>query len=396
MRNLGKLYSCGIFPSADDQKVDSGWLSIGICVGCGLVQLLEDYDHTKLYTESYGYRSSLNESMVVHLDSIADEISEYLTNLGNCESIKHLDIGSNDATLLKQVRSKYGSQKIELTQLGVDPSGGGFRKYYETAELVVEPFQYSLAKNLSSKFHVISSIAMFYDLPDPVDFVNGIKLALDSNGIWISEQSYFFRMIEQNAFDTICQEHLEYYSVRDVSNICLKVGLELFDVKFNDVNGGSFRFYVQHIGGSNTKTERLERALLEESTKDKKQLLEQMFEQVDILRKNLVAYLIDCKERGLEVHGYGASTKGNTLLQFFGITADLLPCIAERNEDKFGKFTPGTLIPIVSESESRKRNPYAYLVLPWHFRSAILLREAPYINSTNVKFVFPLPELEIV
>jgi hypothetical protein len=167
-------------------------------------------------------------------------------------------------------------------------------------------------------------------------------------------------------------------------------------VKFNDTNGGSFRFYVQHKNGKNTKTQRLDMALKRESSKNKRTSLEQMFSKVDILKVSLLAFLTECKDRGLEVHGYGASTKGNTLLQFFGITPDLLPYIAERNEDKFGKYTPGTLIPIVSESESKKRNPYAYLVLPWHFKSAILAREASYIKATNVKFVFPLPEIEIV
>ena len=396
VRNLGSLYSCGIFPSTTTQKVDSGYLAIGICVKCELVQLLEDYDHTKLYTESYGYRSSLNESMVAHLSTIAEEVSDYLCKSNENEKINHLDIGSNDATLLNQVRKKCELRGASINQLGVDPSGNGFRKYYQYSELVVEPFHDALAQELESKYQVISSIAMFYDLPDPIDFVKGIKHALHENGIWISEQSYFFRMIEQNAFDTICQEHLEYYTITDIVNFCNSVGLELFDVKFNDINGGSFRFYVQHKNGKNNKTQRLDLALQKESVKNKRTSLEQMFTKVDTLKANLLAYLIDCKDRGLEVHGYGASTKGNTLLQFFGITPDLLSCIAERNEDKFGKYTPGTLIPIVSESESRERNPHVYLVLPWHFRSAILAREADYIRATNVKFVFPLPEMEIV
>ena len=396
VRNLGSLYSCGIFPSSVSQKVDSGYLAIGICVKCELVQLLEDYDHTKLYTESYGYRSSLNESMVAHLDSIAEEISDYLCTIKKSETINHLDIGSNDATLLNQVRNKCRSNGVTIKQLGVDPSGTGFRKYYEDANLIVEPFDHTLAQRLDSKYQVISSIAMFYDLPDPIDFISGIKDALDVDGIWISEQSYFFRMIEQNAFDTICQEHLEYYTITDIVNFCNSVGLELFDVKFNDINGGSFRFYVQHKNGTSAKTQRLELALEKEASKNKRTALEQMFGKVDILKVSLLNFLTECKNSGLEVHGYGASTKGNTLLQFFGITPDLLPYIAERNEDKFGKFTPGTLIPIVSEAESKKRNPYAYLVLPWHFKAAILLREAEYIDSTNVKFVFPLPELEIV
>jgi hypothetical protein len=240
VRNLGSLYSCGIFPSTFSQKVDSGYLAIGICVKCELVQLLEDYDHTKLYTESYGYRSSLNESMIAHLDTIAEEILDYLCMTNKSETINHLDIGSNDATLLNQVRNKCKLKGVTIKQLGVDPSGTGFRKYYQDADLIVKPFDHTLAQKLDSKYQVISSIAMFYDLPDPIDFISGIKDALDVGGVWISEQSYFFRMIEQNAFDTICQEHLEYYTITDIVNFCNSVGLELFDVKFNDINGGSF------------------------------------------------------------------------------------------------------------------------------------------------------------
>ena len=121
-----------------------------------------------------------------------------------------------------------------------------------------------------------------------------------------------------------------------------------------------------------------------------------MFKNVNKIRKELLDFLTKCKADGLEVHGYGASTKGNTLLQYFGIGTDLLPYIAERNVDKFGKLTPGTFIPIISEEESKSRNPYAYLVLPWHFKDMILEREKKFITETNTKFCFPLPKLQII
>jgi len=396
IKNLGELYSCGIFPSEPNQNIDSGILAIGICQSCGLVQLLEDYDHTKLYTESYGYRSSLNESMVAHLDTIAEEVSIFLQSAIQPGVARHLDIGSNDATLLKQVQVKCKQKDQQVTQLGIDPSGEGFKQYYSEVELIVEPFQKEVALKLDKKFQVISSIAMFYDLPDPIDFVHGIKSVLDSNGVWISEQSYFGRMIEQNAFDTICQEHLEYYSIQDIVNLCEASELELFDVKFNDINGGSFRFYAQHKGGGRSKSSALNLALGKEAAKDKRISLAGMFEQTEQLKDQVLQFLHKCKSDGLEVHGYGASTKGNTLLQYFGITSDLIPFIAERNEDKFGKYTPGTKIPIISEQDSKVKKPYAYFVLPWHFKSAILLREASFRESTGTKFCFPLPTFEII
>lgn len=396
VKNLGELYSCGIFPSEPNQNVDSGILSIGICQSCGLVQLLEDYDHTKLYTESYGYRSSLNESMVAHLETIAEEISRFLKDSIEMGIVHHLDIGSNDATLLKQVQSRCSDKARGIYQLGVDPSGDGFKQFYSDIELIVEPFEKRVALGLNKKFQVISSIAMFYDLPDPNDFVQAIKAVLHLNGVWISEQSYFGRMIEQNAFDTICQEHLEYYSIQDIVNLCDANELELFDVKFNDVNGGSFRFYAQHKGGIRTKSSALNLAIDNEAIRDKRSALNEMFQQTELLKGQVLQFLQKCKDEGLEVHGYGASTKGNTLLQYFGITSELLPFIAERNEDKFSKFTPGTKIPIISEQASKAKKPYAYLVLPWHFKSAILIREGSFRESTGTKFCFPLPTFEII
>jgi len=396
VKKLGELYSCGIFPKNLSEHVDRGMLSIGICESCSLVQLLEDYDHNSLYTDSYGYRSSLNESMVAHLNEIASEISPMLMALDHEKEINHLDIGSNDATLLNQVWEKIKDSGNKFNQIGVDPSGDGYRRFYKNSDLVVAPFNLDAAREINKKFNIISSIAMFYDLPDPRDFVGAISLALSPDGIWISEQSYFFRMVEQDAFDTICQEHIEYYSISDVMNLCNAAGLELFDVKFNEINGGSFRFYAQHRGGVKLKTPELLAALQIESERDKKQELLAMFERIEKLKDVTVQFLSDCKSKGLEVHGYGASTKGNTLLQYFGIGPELLPYIAERNEDKFGKFTPGTHIPIISESESKSRSPYAYFVLPWHFKEAILTRELEFRQSTDTKFCFPLPKWELV
>jgi len=396
IKNLGNLYSCGIFPNSIETEVDSGILAIGICPNCELVQLLENYDHNKLYTESYGYRSSLNESMVVHLELIASEIHNFLSENSAGVQSNHLDIGSNDATLINQVDKFSGESGLQISQIGIDPSGSGFRKFYKHDNLIEKPFKKSLADKLGTKFSVISSIAMFYDLPDPKDFVAGIKQVLSNEGVWISEQSYVFRMFEQNAFDTICQEHLEYYSLSDVKNLCEAVDLELFDVKFNDVNGGSFRFYVQHKNGPRQITNNLRIAMLSELSRNKRKEIEAMFDKVEILKEDLLRYLNNCKSEGLEIHGYGASTKGNTLLQFFGIGPDLISCIAERNEAKYGKYTPGTRIPIVSENESKKLKPHAYLVLPWHFKEAILQRESEFRESTSTKFVFPLPDFQVL
>ena len=394
--DLGELYSCGIFIMPGSTKPTVGRLKLDICSSCDLVQLSQNYDQFELYTNSYGYRSGINESMVEHLMEIAHEVNVHLTK--NKSLVKHLDIGSNDATLLNQVRSLFLIRPSEqrLNQLGIDPTARAFSKNYSKSKLIDKLFDQNLSQLIEDKFDVITSIAMIYDLPNPKDFFSGIKNLLTDDGVWISEQSYFYSMTEQNAFDTICHEHLEYYTLTDIKNICTEVGLCLYDVKFNNVNGGSFRFYVQKINGSRKIENIVQDILNDENTKSKEMAIVKMFKNVNKIRKELLDFLTKCKADGLEVHGYGASTKGNTLLQYFGIGTDLLPYIAERNVDKFGKLTPGTFIPIISEEESKSRNPYAYLVLPWHFKDMILEREKKFITETNTKFCFPLPKLQII
>lgn len=394
--DLGELYSCGIFIMPGSTKPTIGRLKLEICSICDLVQLSQNYDQFELYTNSYGYRSGINESMVDHLKQIAHEVNLHLPK--NKSLVKHLDIGSNDATLLNQVRSLFPIRPSEqrLNQLGIDPTARAFRKNYSQSNLIDKIFDQNLSQLIEDKFEVITSIAMIYDLPNPKDFFSGIKNLLTDDGVWISEQSYFYSMTGQNAFDTICHEHLEYYTLTDIQNICTEVGLCLYDVKFNNVNGGSFRFYVQKIAGSRKIEKVVQDTLNNESNKIKEIAILEMFKNVNQIRKELLDFLTKCKADGLEVHGYGASTKGNTLLQYFGIGTDLVPYIAERNVDKFGKLTPGTFIPIISEEESKSRNPFAYLVLPWHFKDMILEREKKFIAKTNTKFCFPLPKLQII
>ena len=395
VKNFGEFVSCGVFPESQTKTVPSGTLEIRICPNCGLVQLGHDFELSLLYTNSYGYRSGINESMVAHLGIIRDEI---LDNIQRISNFSHLDIGSNDGTLINLVRSKVNSinPKATIRQMGVDPSGSQYMENYVNSKLVNSIFDLTLATQLNTKFDVITSIAMLYDLPDPRNFFSGIKKILAKEGIWISEQSYFFSMVEQNAFDTICHEHIEYYSLSDISNLCELVGLEIFDVKFDHTNGGSFRFFAQHINGSRKKSNIIQTVLENEKQRNKKLEFLQMIERVDQVKIEMMKFLQDCKRLGNVIHGYGASTKGNTLLQYFKVSNDLISFIADRNENKYGKFTPGTNIPIISEYESRRKNPYAYIVLPWHFKDAILTREKTFMQNSGVKFFFPLPYWSLI
>jgi len=399
IHNLGTLSSSGTFPSTRAEIVPEGPLEIGRCVSCGLVQLKHDFNKSILYSDSYGYRSSLQESMVTHLQGIADSASKRIkTSFPEKSSDStFVDIGSNDATLLKQMKKIHGDHG---RYLGVDPSAEKYTELYRDSgiELFAELFDSQTAKNRLGAISadVVTSIAMFYDLEDPVDFALAVSEILNENGIWILEQSYLPDMILNNAFDTICHEHLEYYSLTDISNICERAGLRVFDVEMNNSNGGSFRTFVCHQGNELYPTAPIVNEILfkEDSALSIDNELEEFFVKISDIKRQTLAELRGLASSGKIVHGYGASTKGNTLLQYFGIDESLMPFIAERNPDKYGKFTPGTKIPIISESESRDMKPDYYFVLPWHFRESILARESQFSDSR--RFIFPLPVFEIV
>jgi hypothetical protein len=395
IKDLGNFYSCGIFPSSVTTSVDRGNLQLNLCLECALVQLSCDFNSESLFTNNYGYKSSLNESMVNHLSEIAITCVSHLKS--NKDTATYLDIGSNDGTLLNLVTEKFVKVNTRgLVSIGIDPTAEKFNHNYKSSEIIESLFSYDLAKKLELKFDLITSIAMLYDLPNPLDFFAGIKEVLEPNGIWISEQSYIFSMIENNSFDTICHEHIEYYSINNIKDLCIKVGLEIFDIEMNDINGGSFIFYAQHIGGPNKISDKLIKVLINESTRDIELDLLEMFDRVDEIKRRVNVLLQDLTRQGKIVYGYGASTKGNTLLQYFGISTSVMPFIAERNVNKYDKYTPGSLIPIISETEAKASQPYAFFVLPWHFKEGILMRELQFRQEFGTKFIFPLPNLTII
>lgn len=393
--HLGEQSLTGVFPRRVNQPLTKGPLELVKCHGgadtCGLVQLRHSYSSSELYGENYGYRSSLNRSMVRHLRSKVESLRK-VVDLNERDVV--LDIGSNDGTTL----SFYPT---DLTRVGMDPTAARFREYYEPGIQVVADFFSAdrFQKEIDGrKAKIVTSIAMFYDLEHPLSFVNEIADILDHNGIWHFEQSYTPLMLSQTAYDTICHEHLEYYSLRQVKWMLDRCGLKIIDVEINDVNGGSFAVTAARAESTlKPDTETIERITREESTigMDALRPYERFAQRVFEHRKNLVDLLERLSQNGSRVFGYGASTKGNVILQFCGITTAQLPCIAEVNEDKFGCFTPGTNIPIVSEAEAHSLDPEYFLVMPWHFRENLLQREAGFLKSGG-KMIFPLPTIEVV
>jgi hypothetical protein len=306
-----------------------------------------------------------------------------------------LDIGCNDGTLLLNYP---GSSR----RFGVDPSD--IANTIEDSVTVINttfPSEQALSVLPERGCDIVTSIAMFYDLEAPVDFAMAVRNLLKPNGIWVFEMSYLPLMLLQNSFDTICHEHLEYYSLAVLEEIAARAGLRLFKVELNDCNGGSIRCYACHASqnnyGSAEDRDFIHRLRIREFEMelDTDRPYLQFQERINRVRDDLNKLLFDIRAKGERIHIYGASTKGNVLLQWYGINRLVVDCAADRNLQKVGSRTLGTEIPIISEEESRAAKPDYYLVLPWHFRDEFLRRERDTIES-GTKMIFPLPTVEIV
>jgi hypothetical protein len=389
--SLGEQYLTGVFPKTKNEEVTIGPVDLVWCPDSGLLQMKQSYSLDEMYGDNYGYRSGLNASMVKHLQKKI----KTLENLAKpSEKDLVIDIGSNDATSLKAYSGNF-------KKVGIDPTGKKFKEYY-TNDLVLIP-DFFTAKNFKNIFpnekaRIITSIAMFYDLEDPKSFVTDICDCLEDDGIWHFEQSYMPSMLRTNSYDTICHEHLEFYSFKVVKNILESCGLKVVDVQMNSINGGSFAVTAAKKGSKYVPNSPIINWLLNQedemgldTVKPYLEFAERTFRH----RKNLTDLIKALVNDGKKVFGYGASTKGNVLLQFCGLTENEIPFIAEVNEEKFGSYTPGTKIPIISEKEAKDMEPDYFLVLPWHFKDNILSREEEFISKGG-KFIFPLPEIEII
>ena len=389
--NLGTQAMTGVFPGNPQEPVGEGPLEVAWCPDSGLLQLKHSFEATEMYGDNYGYRSGLNQSMVDHLTHKVRHL-ERLSGLAAGDTV--LDIGSNDCTLLNAYRDG-------LERVGIDPTGAKFRAFYpKDVKLVTDFFSASAYVATGARPpKVVTSIAMFYDLEDPIDFARQVASVLRPDGLWHFEQSYMPSMLRMNSYDTICHEHLEYYSLGVVQKILQAAGLKAIDVGMNNVNGGSFAVTAAHRENKSLPENRAVIDWLLEQ-EDRMGLgtprpFRDFEERVFRHRDDLTRLIRSLNGDGKKILGYGASTKGNVVLQFCGFGPDDIPAIAEVNAEKFGRVTPGSHIPIVSEQQAKAMNPDYFLVLPWHFKDSILRREKDYLAGGG-KFIFPFPEIEIV
>ena len=387
--DFGDLVLTGVFPATADEVVPSGRVRLVLCQECGLVQLGDTFPPEDMYGDNYGYRSGLNASMVAHLERIAHR----LESRGQLQEGDHvLDIGANDGTLLRSYRTPG------LRRIGIDPTIAKFREYYPDDIAAVDDFFGADAywANASAPASIVTSIAMFYDLEDPVAFARDIASVLTDDGVWYFEQSYMPWMLRSGAYDTICHEHLEYYSLTTIKRILDDAGLHLVDAATNAVNGGSISVVASRSPGSGPSV--YAQWLLEQERNDRVHSPEAWVEfrqKVMARQKDLHSLLSRLVDSGATVMALGASTKGNVLVLTTPVTEQLVSKVGDVNPYKFGRFLPGSGIPIVSEVEVLAENPDYLLILPWHFRETFMVSLAPYL-ARGGRLIFPLPDLEVV
>ena len=396
--DLGNQALSRRFPGKDDPDPPRAPLVLVKCDNsqnpdaCGLVQLKHSVPPLEMYTCGYGYRSGINKTMSVHLADITGK-AQKIVRLEKNDIV--LDIGSNDGTLLKSY------SRDDIRRIGMDPGGEQYKKYYSGEIRLVSDF--FTASNFKSVFphdkaKIITSIAMFYDLEKPMEFVNNIRQILHRDGVWILEQSYLPAMLAMNSFDTICHEHLEYYAFHQIDWMLRQNNLKAIDIELNDTNGGSFKIYVTHADSELSRNSAALDTVIrsEQDLKlDSEKPYREFCTRVEKIKTHLKTLLRTEKDKGKKIFVYGASTKGNVLLQYFNIDSSLITAAAERNPEKWGSRTPGTNIPIISEEEARKLKPDYFLPLPWHFKHEFIERESRFLKDGG-KFIFPLPEVEVV
>jgi NDP-4-keto-2,6-dideoxyhexose 3-C-methyltransferase len=389
--DLGEQMLTGVFPRTKGEHITTGPLKLVKCTGganvCGLLQLEYSYDVSEMYGDNYGYRSGLNASMVEHLDKKVKKIL-CMVNLQKGDLV--VDIGSNDSTTLQAYPSNGP------TLIGIDPTGMKFNNYYPSnIQLIADFFAADLLKERfpNKKAKVITSFSMFYDLENPMRFMQEIHEVLADDGIWVFEQSYMPTMLKMNSYDTVCHEHLEYYALQQIKWMTDRIGFNIIDVELNDINGGSFSVTVtkstkgittiplvqkildnEHENGLDTLTPHNEFALRVARAKD-----------------DLLEFIRSARSEGKTVAALGASTKGNVILQYCGLTERDIQGIGEVNIEKYGCFTPGTWIPIIPEENLLGGKMDYLIVLPWHFKNF-------FVSNARLKsetLVFPLPRVEI-
>ncbi|OGH23437.1 MAG: hypothetical protein A2629_00115 [Candidatus Levybacteria bacterium RIFCSPHIGHO2_01_FULL_41_15] len=386
--SFGNLYLSDFLKT--NKKPPKYPLALVLCQNCSLLQLRHTTPPSLLYTDNYGYKSGINQTMKDHLKEI---VLVSLRKLGKRKNkIIAVDIGANDGTLV----SFYPKN---VYKIGIEPIKKLAKECKDYSDIVINDyFNYPSYKKYlgNKKANIITAISCFYDIANPNKFLHDITKILKEDGIFVIQQNYLKSMLEQNAFDNVVHEHLEYYSLLSLQNLLKKHNLEVFNVEVNEINGGSFRTYIcfrkkKPISESVKNLLMTEKRLNFDRKTIYKEFAKRVKENKNILKKFIKTEI----KKGKKIYVYGASTRGNTLFQYFKLNKKLIPYAVERNPEKWGKKIASVGIPIISEQQARKDKPDYMLVLPWFFKEEFLKREKEYLEKGG-HLIFPLPQLEII
>lgn len=392
-KNFKKVFDCGemyqsqfIDSPSDTESLPKFRTQLKECQSCGMVQLNELLAPDTMYRE-YFYRSSTNSSMVESLKDVASHAMKYRPS---AQELKILDIGCNDGTLLKI----FGDYRVKLFRVGFDPANNLAPFASQNCDVFINDYFNGNVYFNNTKFDIITSIAMFYDVPKPHEFIKNIKKHLSFSGIWVIQMTDILSMFMSGAFDNIVHEHIAYYSLKVMNNILTQHGLRILDISYNNVNGSSVRLVVGHdnyIGSDLKVSPSVEQYLNLEKNLFSVYNWDSFRKKIKIVKGKILAFLANHPN----VYAIGASTKGNTLLQMFSLNQDNIKAVLEVNPDKFCKYMVGSNIPIISEEAGFSQNPEYLLVLPWHFIENFKTKYVDFLEKGG-KFIVPLPNPQIV
>ena len=350
---IGKQPLSGFFYSQKKYNLKKYSLDLYKCLKCNLIQLNNKIKPKKMYGKHYGYQTSLSQLMISHLKKKIYKITK-LNILRKNDNI--LDIGSNDGTFLKLLGKKYNLW-------GVDPSAKKFKKNYKEMNLITSFFSkkniVKKNKNKKIKFKLITSFAVFYDVDEPNNFCKDIENLLDDDGVWVCEFSYFPLMLKNLTFDQICHEHLVYYTFNVFEDIVKKNNLKVIDYQLNEINGGSIEIIIAKNNFKRNPNTANIKKLKNDENKISFNSFKNFEKRISQSKERLTSFI----KMNYPIAGYGASTKGNIVLNYNNLNSKKIAYICDANKKKFGKFTPGSNIKIISKDKMRKLNPKFLLVL---------------------------------
>lgn len=387
-KNLKKIFYLGNFFVSNFVKknnISKGNIKCPLdllyCSNCTLIQLSHIAPQELMYRRHYWYKSGVTKTM---REALREIYTSSLKHIKLNESDTVLDIGANDGTLLKYYNKKF-------ITIGCEPAKNLIKSLKKNCKFVINNFwsnknlQKIIKKNKINKPKIITAIGMFYDLENPNKFIKDAALSLHDDGIFIAQLMCLKSMIDKNDIGNICHEHIEFYSLKSLKFLFENNGFEIFKIEENNINGGSYRIFCRKFKKGSIKLK-------------KENIIGMMKKFVKRVKKNkleTVKFIKNQKKNNKQIYLYGASTKGNTLLQYYGLNRSIIPYASERSPEKWGKYTIGSGIKIISEKEARKRNPDYFLVTPWGFINEFKKRESKWLKKGG-KFIVPFPKLRII